>query len=92
MRKVTKVATLIMASMLVLGSQAAFAVDKAGATDGWCHGDGAMMNKKDGRDHHNMFDGVNLTEQQRQQMRDLMRQSRKTNHGLISPTAKPCTS
>ncbi|MGE4695893.1 cell-envelope stress modulator CpxP [Yersinia enterocolitica] len=76
MRKVTKVATLIMASMLVLGSQAAFAGDKAGATDGWCHGDGAMMNKKDGRGHHNMFDGANLTEQQRQQMRDLMRQSR----------------
>ncbi|CRY23786.1 cell-envelope stress modulator CpxP [Yersinia enterocolitica] len=76
MRKVTKVATLIMASMLVIGSQAAFAADKTGATDGWCHGDGAMMNKKDSRGHHNMFDGLNLTEQQRQQMRDLMRQSR----------------
>ena len=76
MRKVTKVSTLIMASMLVLGSHAAFAADKPVATDGWCHGDGTMMNKKDGRGHHNMFDGVNLTEQQRQQMRDLMRQSR----------------
>lgn len=78
MRKVTKLTTLIMASMLVLGSSAAFAADKTEAADGWCHGngDGAMMNKKDGRGHHNMFDGVNLTEQQRQQMRDLMRQSR----------------
>ncbi|CNI13178.1 cell-envelope stress modulator CpxP [Yersinia pekkanenii] len=77
MRKVTKVSTLIMASMLVLGSSAAFAADKTGATDNsWCHGDGSMMNKKDGRGHNNMFDGVNLTEQQRQQMRDLMRQSR----------------
>ncbi|WP_145563637.1 cell-envelope stress modulator CpxP [Yersinia aldovae] len=76
MRKATKVSTLIMASMLVLGSSAAFAIDKAADTEGWCHGDGAMMNKNDGRGHHNMFDGVNLTEQQRQQMRDLMRQSR----------------
>ncbi|ATM88120.1 cell-envelope stress modulator CpxP [Yersinia massiliensis] len=76
MRKVTKLTTLMMASMLVLGSSTAFAVDKADRDNGWCHGDGSMMNKKDGRGHHNMFDGVNLTEQQRQQMRDLMRQSR----------------
>jgi periplasmic protein CpxP/Spy len=76
MRKATKVTTLITASMLVLGSHAAFAADKTGATDGWCHGDSTMMNKKGGRGHNNMFDGVNLTEQQRQQMRDLMRQSR----------------
>lgn len=74
MRKVT---TLIMASILVLGSSAAFAADKTEAANGWCHnGDGTMMNKKGGRGHHNMFDGLNLTEQQRQQMRDLMSQSR----------------
>ncbi|WP_145483967.1 cell-envelope stress modulator CpxP [Yersinia rohdei] len=82
MRKVNKVTTLIMASMLVLGAQAAFAGDKTGATDSWCYGDGPMMNKKDGRGHHNMFDGVNLTEQQRQQMRDLMRQSRQSQPRL----------
>jgi protein CpxP len=74
MRKATKVSTLIMTSMLVFGSHAAFAIDKGEDTDGWCND--AMMNKKDG--HHNMFYGVNLTEQQRQQMRDLMRQSRQS--------------
>ncbi|MBS0057551.1 cell-envelope stress modulator CpxP [Yersinia sp. Marseille-Q3913] len=84
MRKVTTVTTLIMASMLVLGSHAAFAADKTEAADGWCHGngDGAMMNKKDGRGHHNMFDGLQLSDQQRQQMRDLMSQSRQSQPRL----------
>lgn len=79
MRKVT---TLVMASMFVLGSSAAFAADNTKVTEGY-HGDGKMMmNKKGDRGHHNMFDGINLTEQQRQQMRDLMRQSHQSQPRL----------
>lgn len=78
MRKVT---TLVIASMLAFGSTAAFAADTVATAGNWCHDfDGKMM--KGGRGHHNMFEGLNLTEQQRQQMRDLMRQHRGTKTAM----------
>ncbi|AKA38656.1 cell-envelope stress modulator CpxP [Yersinia ruckeri] len=80
MRKVT---TLVIASMLAFGSNAAFAVDTVATGGNWCHdGDSNGKMMKGGRGHHNMFDGLNLTEQQRQQMRDLMRQHRDTRSAI----------
>ncbi|AVJ19819.1 cell-envelope stress modulator CpxP [Serratia rhizosphaerae] len=63
MRKVT---ALVMASMLASGSAIA-----ADAISPSTH-DAATSNPG----QHHMFDGVRLTEKQRQQMRDLMRQAR----------------
>lgn len=42
-------------------------------TEGWHHDDVASRQSDS---HYSMFDGVRLTEQQRQQMRDLMSQAR----------------
>nr|WP_113865713.1 cell-envelope stress modulator CpxP [Brenneria salicis]NMN93221.1 protein CpxP [Brenneria salicis ATCC 15712 = DSM 30166]RBP64082.1 protein CpxP [Brenneria salicis ATCC 15712 = DSM 30166]RLM31112.1 stress adaptor protein CpxP [Brenneria salicis ATCC 15712 = DSM 30166] len=65
---------LSLASLLMLSSLTAFATDAGSATvDGWHHDDSAMKRLPDQR---TMFDGVKLTEQQRQQMRDLMYQGR----------------
>ncbi|MGE6471205.1 cell-envelope stress modulator CpxP [Serratia proteamaculans] len=69
MRKVT---ALVMASMLAIGSTAAFAADTTSETVPTPGSD--AMTRAPGQ--HHMFDGVSLTEQQRQQMRDLMRQAR----------------
>ncbi|CAI0798023.1 Periplasmic protein CpxP precursor [Serratia entomophila] len=69
MRKVT---ALVMASMLAIGSTAAFAADTTSETAQTPGND--AMTRTPGQ--HHMFDGVSLTEQQRQQMRDLMRQAR----------------
>ncbi len=62
MRKVT---SLAMTLMLAMASTAAFA-------------DGTQQNGMlyQSMDHNRMFDGVNLTEHQRQQMRDLMQLAR----------------
>jgi protein CpxP len=69
MRKVTAV---VMASMLAIGSTAAFAADATQETTLPPAKDAMPQNPG----QHHMFDGVSLTEQQRQQMRDLMQQAR----------------
>lgn len=69
MRKLT---TVVMASMLAIGSSAAFAADTTPETAQSPAND--AMIRTPGQYH--MFEGVSLTEQQRQQMRDLMRQAR----------------
>ena len=69
MRKVT---ALVMASMLAIGSTAAFAADTTSETAPTPGNDATTRTPG----QHHMFDGVSLTEQQRQQMRDLMRQAR----------------
>ncbi|KQN50593.1 stress adaptor protein CpxP [Serratia sp. Leaf50] len=67
-----KVAAMIMASMLALSSSVALAESaKSMPADTLAH-DGNMLDRR-----NTMFDGINLTEQQRQQMRDLMHQARK---------------
>ena len=66
MRKVT---ALVMASLLAIGSTAAFAADTIPDTAQPPGND--AMTRIPGQ--HHMFDGVSLSEQQRQQMRDLMR-------------------
>lgn len=67
-----KVTALVMAFMLAVGSTAAFAADTIPETTQTPDND--AMIRTPGQ--HHMFDGVSLTEQQRQQMRDLMRQAR----------------
>lgn len=67
-----KVTVVVMASILALGSTAAFAADTTPETVQPPAND-AMLRAL-GQNH--MFDGVRLSEQQRQQMRDLMRQAR----------------
>ncbi|MGQ8818702.1 cell-envelope stress modulator CpxP [Serratia sp. NA_13] len=74
MRKVT---ALVMASMLAIGSTAAFAADTTSETVPTPGNDDAMTRAPSQR---HMFDGVSLTEEQRQRMRDLMRQAR---HDLL---------
>ncbi|KFK93345.1 MULTISPECIES: cell-envelope stress modulator CpxP [unclassified Serratia (in: enterobacteria)] len=69
MRKLSKV---VMASMLAMGSSTALAADTT-LEIAQPHANDAMI-KTPGQYH--MFEGVSLTEQQRQQMRDLMRQAR----------------
>ncbi|WP_369789251.1 cell-envelope stress modulator CpxP [Rouxiella sp. WC2420] len=67
-----KVAAMIMASMLSLSSSVVLAESaKSLPADTLAH-DGNMLDRR-----NTMFDGINLTEQQRQQMRDLMHQARK---------------
>lgn len=75
MRKVT---ALVMASMLAVGSTSAFAADTTSETAQTPDND--AMTRISGP--HRMFDGVSLTEQQRQQMRDLMRQARHDLPGI----------
>ncbi|NMP29455.1 cell-envelope stress modulator CpxP [Rahnella sp. SAP-1] len=68
----SKVAAMLMASMLSLSSSVALAESaKLVPADTLAH-DGNMLDRR-----NTMFDGINLTEQQRQQMRDLMHQARK---------------
>ncbi|AIA73071.1 putative stress resistance protein [Pectobacterium atrosepticum SCRI1043] len=67
-------ATLSLASLLMLGTFTAFAAENGDApASGWHIDDSAT---KGASGQQGMFDGVRLTEQQRQQMRDLMHQSR----------------
>lgn len=70
MRKVT---LTVIASMLAVSASAALA---AGSTSGNTHRGCGMNNVADG--YSGMFRGITFTEQQRQQMRDLMRQSYQT--------------
>ncbi|KHN51603.1 cell-envelope stress modulator CpxP [Pectobacterium fontis] len=67
-------ATLSLASLLMLGSFTAFAAGNGDAPVGGWHIDDSATKGAPGQ--QGMFDGVRLTEQQRQQMRDLMHQSR----------------
>ncbi|WP_413736553.1 cell-envelope stress modulator CpxP [Sodalis sp. RH21] len=65
-----KLNVLVIAAALV--SNSVLAGEKT-TTEGWHHEDIASgLNDT----HYSMFDGVRLTEQQRQQMRDLMSQAR----------------
>lgn len=67
-------ATLSLASLLMLGTFTAFAAESGDTpVSGW-HIDDSVTKGAPGQ--QSMFDGVRLTEQQRQQMRDLMHQSR----------------
>ncbi|AOR60710.1 cell-envelope stress modulator CpxP [Pectobacterium parmentieri] len=67
-------ATLSLASLLMLGTFTASAAENGDAlVSGWHSDDSAA---KGASSQQGMFDGVRLTEQQRQQMRDLMHQSR----------------
>lgn len=69
-----QVTTLSLASLLMLSSFTAFAAGIEGVSvSGWHHDDSAT---KPFSGQHGMFDGVRLSEQQRQQMRDLMHQGR----------------
>ncbi|NDL64806.1 cell-envelope stress modulator CpxP [Acerihabitans arboris] len=65
-----KLNVLVIAAALATGSTMA---GEKTATEGWHHDDiaGRLSDS-----HYSMFDGVRLTEQQRQQMRDLMSQAR----------------
>jgi periplasmic protein CpxP/Spy len=75
MRKVT---ALVMASMLAIGSSAATAAETI--SEALPSATQVAINTLPGQ--HHMFDGVSLTEQQRQQMRDLMRQARNDLPGV----------
>lgn len=71
----SKVAALVTASILTLSSGVVLA-DNANVTPvAPSVQDTNMLDKP--QERNTMFDGVNLTEQQRQQMRDLMHQARK---------------
>ncbi|MDN5679343.1 MAG: cell-envelope stress modulator CpxP [Ewingella sp.] len=71
----SKVAALVTASILTLSSGVVLA-DTANVTPvAPSAQDTNMLDKH--QERNTMFDGVNLTEQQRQQMRDLMHQARK---------------
>ncbi|MFZ4834708.1 cell-envelope stress modulator CpxP [Rouxiella sp. Mn2063] len=73
----SKVAAIVMASMLTLGSGVAFAeTANVMPADTLAH-DADTLYKR-----NTMFDGVNLTEQQRQRMRDLMHQARRELPGV----------
>ena len=71
MRKVTAV---VAVPALILTLSNAFAADVT-TTDEMHHNDGANRTLQQVPQSH-MFDGINLTEQQRQQLRDLMQQVR----------------
>lgn len=71
----SKVAAIVTASILTLSSGVVLA-DTANVTPvAPSAQDTNMLDKP--QERNTMFDGVNLTEQQRQQMRDLMHQARK---------------
>ncbi|QMV53484.1 cell-envelope stress modulator CpxP [Ewingella americana] len=71
----SKVAALVTASILTLSSGVVLA-DTANVTPVTPSAQDTNMLDKP-QERNTMFDGVNLTEQQRQQMRDLMHQARK---------------
>ncbi|MCW1877081.1 cell-envelope stress modulator CpxP [Erwinia sp. INIA-01] len=71
MRRVTAV---VAVQALVLSLSTAWAADVT-TNDEMHHTDGASSTLRLGPQNH-MFDGINLTEQQRQQLRDLMQQAR----------------
>ncbi|MDU6926499.1 cell-envelope stress modulator CpxP [Franconibacter helveticus] len=67
-----KVITAVMASTLAFGALASQAAEVVNG-DNW-HPTEALSQRNSVQSH--MFDGINLTEHQRQQMRDLMQQAR----------------
>lgn len=67
-----KVITAVIASTLALSTLASQAADLP-MNVSW-HQDEGLMKRSGGQSH--MFDGINLTEHQRQQMRDLMQRAR----------------
>ncbi|RKQ40508.1 cell-envelope stress modulator CpxP [Enterobacter sp. R1(2018)] len=69
MRNVT---AAVMASTLVFATPASQATDLSNS-DNWQHGEELVKRTSV---QNQMFDGINLTEQQRQQMRDLMQRAR----------------
>ncbi|WP_147200347.1 cell-envelope stress modulator CpxP [Pantoea sp. MBD-2R] len=71
MRKVTAV---VVVPALILSFSAAWAAEVT--TNDEMHQDGAALRSMTQIPQSHMFDGINLTEQQRQQMRDLMQQAR----------------
>lgn len=71
----SKVAALVTASMLTLSSGVVLANPANVMPVAPSAQDTNMLDKP--QERNTMFDGVNLTEQQRQQMRDLMHQARK---------------
>ncbi|WP_192459513.1 cell-envelope stress modulator CpxP [Musicola keenii] len=66
--------TLSVASLLMLVTGAAMAAGNGSLTKGLCYRDESAMKREESQ--QGMFDAVKLTEQQRQQMRDLTRQVR----------------
>lgn len=68
----SKVIAAVIASTLACTPWASQAADLSMSVSG--HHDEALM--KPGNVQNHMFDGINLTEQQRQQMRDLMQRAR----------------
>ncbi|ARD39772.1 universal stress protein [Edwardsiella ictaluri] len=70
-----KTATLTLAALLMMISFGVYA-DEGEPVCSWYQGNDMMQQSMD---HNYMFDGVNLTEHQRQQMRDLMQTTR---HGF----------
>ncbi len=71
MRKVTAV---VVVPALILSFSAAWAAEVT--TTDEMHQDNAATRSMTQIPQSHMFDGINLTEQQRQQMRDLMQQAR----------------
>jgi protein CpxP len=69
MRNVT---AAVMASTLAFATLASQAADLS-TSDNWQHGEELVKRTSV---QNQMFDGINLTEQQRQQMRDLMQRAR----------------
>lgn len=67
-----KVITAVIASTLAFSTLASQAAELTISVSG--HQDESLMKRSSVQNH--MFDGINLTEQQRQQMRDLMQRAR----------------
>ena len=70
MRNVTAAVMASTLTLITLASQAR----ELPASDNWYQGGEGTMKRNSLQSH--MFDGINLTEQQRQQMRDLMQRAR----------------
>ena len=70
-----KAASLGLATLLTLSSGVALAEGAKPMSAMPAEHNSTMLDKP--QERNTMFDGVNLTEQQRQQMRDLMHQARK---------------
>jgi protein CpxP len=70
MRNVTAAVMASTLTLITLASQA----KELPASDNWYQGGEGLVKRNHLQSH--MFDGINLTEQQRQQMRDLMQRAR----------------
>lgn len=70
-----KVTPLALATLLPLSTGMAWGAETAAGEPAWHHNDSLLKNGY--VNNEMMFDGVSLTEEQRQQMRDLMHQARR---------------